>query len=72
VTSLSTGALLFAARVEVPPGTPAEVRLAGFAEPLRARFAEYADGGSYFQLPLNFAHIDRMAATIAALGLSAA
>jgi methyl-accepting chemotaxis protein len=72
VTSLSTGALLFAARVEVAPGTPAEVRLAGFAEPLRARFAEHADGGSYFQLPLNFTHIDRMAATIAALGLEAA
>jgi methyl-accepting chemotaxis protein len=71
VTTLSSGALLFSPAVDVAPGTPAEVRLQGVAQPLRARFAERGDGGSYFQLPLDFAHLDRMAKVLVNLGLAA-
>ena len=38
---------------------------------LRARFADHGDGGSYFQLPLDFQHLDRMAIVINDLGVAA-
>ncbi|HLJ19329.1 MAG TPA: hypothetical protein VKU84_03990 [Stellaceae bacterium] len=67
VTKLSPGFALFARAIPAAQGTHLELKIDGFDRPLKARFVETTDQGSYLQLPLTHDHMTFMAQELARL-----
>ncbi|ABC23554.1 methyl-accepting chemotaxis protein [Rhodospirillum rubrum] len=72
VTKLSPGFVVFSGRLGVQPGTVLEMRIDTVDRPLKVRFVEVKEDGSYLQLPLDHAHLTYMTQILAHLGKAAA
>ena len=67
IIRVSSGAILFPGQLDTSLGTRVEIRIDGVSRKIHARCAGPAEGGYFFQLPMNSAHLSYMEELLATL-----